>query len=38
MKQNGLLCIPVVDGQHPPLEFLFAADALEALLLEFEYE
>lgn len=38
MKQNRLLCIPVIDSQRRPLGLLFAADALEALLSQVEYE
>lgn len=38
MKQNRLLCIPVVDDQRRPLGLLFASDALESLLSEVEYE
>jgi len=38
MKQNRLLCIPVIDGQRRPLGLLFAADALEALLSDIEHE
>lgn len=38
MKQNRLLCVPVVDAERKPLGLLFASDALEALLSEVEYE
>lgn len=38
MKQNRLLCVPVVDVERRPLGLLFASDALEALLSEVEYE
>lgn len=38
MKQNRLLCVPVVDAERRPLGLLFASDALEALLSEVEYE
>lgn len=38
MKHNRLLCMPVLDEQRRPLGLLFAADALEALLSEAEYE
>jgi CBS domain-containing protein len=38
MKQNTLLCVPVIDVDHRPLGLLFASDALEALLSEVEYE
>lgn len=38
MKQDRLLCVPVVDAENRPLGLLFAADALETLLSEVEYE
>jgi CBS domain-containing protein len=38
MKQNRLLCVPVVDAESRPLGLLFASDALESLLSEVEYE
>ena len=38
MKDKGLQSVPIVDGQGKPIGLLSAADALELLLSEVEYE